>query len=78
MDFFAGSGTTGQAVLEYNKKKNTNIQFILVTNNENNICTSVTLPRLKKVITGYTDYTGVSRAGTGGSLHFYRETDQKT
>ena len=34
MDFFAGSGTTGEAVLEYNKEKKRNIQFILCTNNE--------------------------------------------
>ena len=34
LDFFAGSGTTGQAILEYNKANNKNIKFILCTNNE--------------------------------------------
>lgn len=34
LDFFAGSGTTGQAVLELNKKEGGNRQFILCTNNE--------------------------------------------
>jgi len=34
LDFFAGSGTTGQAVLEMNKKDGGNRKFILVTNNE--------------------------------------------
>lgn len=52
LDFFAGSGTTGQAVLELNKEDGGNRRFILCTNNENNICTEVTYPRLKTVITG--------------------------
>lgn len=34
MDFFAGSGTTGQAVLELNKEDNGNRMFILVQLNE--------------------------------------------
>lgn len=52
LDFFAGSGTTGQAVLELNKEDGGHRRFILCTNNENNICTDVTYPRLKTVITG--------------------------
>ena len=36
LDFFAGSGTTGQAVLELNKEDNGNRKFILCTNNELN------------------------------------------
>lgn len=34
LDFFAGSGTTGHAVLELNKKDNGDRKFILCTNNE--------------------------------------------
>lgn len=34
LDFFAGSGTTGHAVLELNKQDGGRRQFILVTNNE--------------------------------------------
>lgn len=34
LDFFAGSGTTGQAVLEGNAEHNWNRKFILCTNNE--------------------------------------------
>lgn len=34
LDFFAGSGTTGQAVMELNKEDGGNRQFILMTNNE--------------------------------------------
>lgn len=52
LDFFAGSGTTGQAVLEMNKIDNGTRQFILCTNNENNICEEITYERLRTVITG--------------------------
>lgn len=50
LDFFAGSGTTAQAVLAQNKKDNGNRRFILCTNNENNICRDVTYERIKRVI----------------------------
>ena len=55
LDYFAGSGTTGQAVLELNEQDEDGgkRQFILCTNNENNICGEVTYPRIKKVIKGY-------------------------
>ncbi len=53
LDFFAGSGTTAQAVLELNKEDEGNRKFILCTNNENNICTEITYPRVEKVIKGY-------------------------
>ena len=52
LDFFAGSGTTGQAVLELNKSDGGKRQFILCTNNENQIAEEVTYPRIKTVITG--------------------------
>lgn len=50
LDFFAGSGTTGHAVLKYNAEKGGNHKFILCTNNENNICRDVTYERVKRVI----------------------------
>ena len=50
LDFFAGSGTTGHAVLELNKDDGGNRKFILCTNNENNICRDVTYERIKRVI----------------------------
>ncbi|MDR0571312.1 MAG: site-specific DNA-methyltransferase [Rickettsiales bacterium] len=53
LDFFAGSGTTGHAVLELNKEDNGDRKFILCTNNENNIATDICQPRIKKVIEGY-------------------------
>lgn len=55
LDFFAGSGTTGHAVLKLNTEDNGNRQFILATNNEKRIADNVTYPRIKKVIGGYGD-----------------------
>ncbi len=54
LDFFAGSGTTGHAVLQTNEADGGNRKFILCTNNENNICETVTYPRIKNLIRGYT------------------------
>jgi len=52
LDFFAGSGTSGQAVMELNAEDGGNRKFILVTNNENNIAIDVTRERLYRVING--------------------------
>lgn len=52
LDFFAGSGTTAQAVLEFNEEDGGNRRFILCTNNENGIFERITYPRVKTVITG--------------------------
>lgn len=49
LDFFAGSGTTGHAITELNKKDGGNRKYILCTNNENNICEEVTYQRLSKI-----------------------------
>lgn len=53
LDYFAGSGSTGHAVMEQNKIDGGKRQFIMVTNNENNIATEVTLQRMKNVMNGY-------------------------
>jgi len=50
LDFFAGSGTTGHAVMKLNAEDGGNRKFILCTNNENNICRDITYQRIKKVI----------------------------
>lgn len=52
LDFFAGSGTTGHAVMRLNKQDGGKRVCISVTNNENGICNEVTFPRLKAAITG--------------------------
>jgi len=72
LDFMAGSGTTGHAVLELNKEDGGNRQFILVTNNENNICTDVCYPRIKKVIKGYKNLKGEQVEGLGGNLKYFK------
>lgn len=72
LDFFAGSGTTGHAVLELNKEDSGNRRFILCTNNENNICEEVTYERLKRVIKGYKDKKGEKVDGLGGNLSYYK------
>lgn len=59
IDFFAGSGTTGHAVMMLNKEDGGNRQFILCTNNENGIAEEVTYPRIKNVIEGYADVEGI-------------------
>jgi len=50
LDFFAGSGTTGHAVMKLNAEDGGKRKFILCTNNENNICREVTYERIKRVI----------------------------
>ena len=50
LDFFAGSGTAGHATMALNKEDGGNRRFILVTNNESDICRKVTVPRLKVAI----------------------------
>ncbi len=50
LDFFAGSGTLGHAVMKLNRLDGGNRRFILCNSNENNICREVTLERLKRVI----------------------------
>lgn len=72
LDFFAGSGTTAQAVLELNKEDKGNRKFILCTNNENDICEKITFQRIKTIITGKRiDGTEYSE-GIPANLKYYR------
>lgn len=65
LDFFAGSGTTGHAVLDLNKQDEENRTFILCQLNEktdttpNGIAYDVTSKRLKRIMTG-SCYDGTS------------------
>jgi adenine-specific DNA-methyltransferase len=80
LDFFAGSGTTGHAVMRLNSEDGGNRRVILCTNNESNvmapdgICTDVTLPRLIKASAGYKNQKGEEVQGLGGRLRVF-ETD---
>ena len=67
LDYFAGSGTTGQAVMELNKEDGGNRKFILCTNNENKIAEEVTYPRIRNVIEGYADVEGIP-----ANLRYYK------
>ena len=71
LDFFAGTGTTGNAVLDLNEKDGGKRQFILVTNDENRICTEITFPRIKAVMNGYKNKKEIT-TGIGNSLKCYR------
>ena len=80
LDFFAGSGTTGHAVLAQNCEDEGNRRFILVSNTEatiqepeKNICRDVTRVRVKKAIEGYAHTTkkGLKEVqGLGGDFAY--------
>lgn len=72
LDFFAGSGTTGQAVMDLNKEDGGKRHFILCTNNENNICEEVTYQRLKTVITGKRADGSQYSEGLPANLKYYK------
>lgn len=78
LDFFAGTGTTGHAVLEMNRFDKGDRTFILCTNNEDNngdsrkICTDICYPRIQKVIKGYTNSDKEKIEGLGGNLKYYK------
>jgi adenine-specific DNA-methyltransferase len=69
LDYFAGSGSTGHAVLSLNDEDDGNRRFILCTNNEEKICTNVCYPRIKNVIKGHQSIEGL-----GGNLKYYKTT----
>ncbi len=70
LDFFAGSGTTGHAVLMLNKEDQGNRKFILCTNNENGIAQEVCHPRIKSVIKGHKDYPDIT--GIKADLKYFK------
>ncbi len=71
LDFFAGSGTTAQAVLELNQQDGGTRSFILCTNNENGICKEITYQRIKTVITGKRQDGSVYSEGIPANLKYY-------
>ncbi|MFT4434155.1 site-specific DNA-methyltransferase [Caballeronia sp. 15715] len=82
MDFFAGSGTTGHAVLALNDEDNGNRSFILVSSTEatkakpdQNVCRDITAKRLRSAIEGYSYRTAkgtVSVKGLRGEFAYMR------
>lgn len=76
LDFMAGSGTTGQAVLSLNAEDGGRRTFILCTNNgdeksEHRIASDICYPRITKTIKGYKNTDGEKVAGLGGNLKYY-------
>ncbi|MDR0564614.1 MAG: site-specific DNA-methyltransferase [Azoarcus sp.] len=74
LDFFAGSGTTGHAVLKMNKEDGGNRKFILVSNTEatsenpdKNLCRDICAERIRRVINGYN-----GEEGLGGNFAYLR------
>lgn len=73
LDFFAGSGTTGHAVLQLNKEDGGKRKFILCTNNENKIAEEITYERVKRVMNGYKNpKLDMEIEGLGGNLSYYK------
>jgi adenine-specific DNA-methyltransferase len=72
LDFFAGSGTTGQAVLELNAEDGGQRRFILCSSTEatdkepeKNICRDVCAERMRRVIAGVAGHQGFTHAQGG-------------
>ncbi|MBU0879426.1 site-specific DNA-methyltransferase [Patescibacteria group bacterium] len=83
LDFFAGSGTTGQAVAESNKDDDGNRQFILVTNNDevvngkmHKIMSGICYPRIKKVAKLYKNGAKYYKTAFIGKNSILNATDQ--
>ena len=72
LDFFAGSGTTGESVINLNSMDNGTRRFILCTNNENDICQNVTYPRIRTVVTGIRNDGSKYSEGIPANLKYYR------
>ena len=72
LDFFAGSGTTGQAVLELNAEDNGQRRFILCSSTEatakeplKNLCRDVCAERIRRIMQGYG-----GKPGLGGNFAY--------
>lgn len=78
LDIFAGSGTTGNAVLSLNQKAGTSRRFILVEQGRpergDSYASSLTADRVRRVVTG--DWASGSRDPLGGGFEFRQLTKQ--
>lgn len=79
LDFFGGSGTTAQAVLEQNKEDGGDRRFIIVSNSEatkvepdKNLCRDICAERIRRVIQGYGGKKGERVAGLGGDFAYLK------
>ncbi|MEN9492310.1 MAG: hypothetical protein RJA63_2759 [Pseudomonadota bacterium] len=79
LDFFAGSGTLAQAVLQLNKEDGGERRFILVSSTEatadepgKNLCRDVCATRVRRAAEGYTSAKGQQVEGLGGGFAYLR------
>lgn len=79
LDFFAGSGTLAQAMLQLNKEDDGERRFILVSNTEatdsepdKNLCRDVCATRVRRAIEGYTSAKAGQVEGLGGDFAYVR------
>ncbi len=75
LDSFAGSGTTGHAVLKQNLVDGGDRRFILVEMDDN-IAQNVTAERVRRVSQGYTNAKGERIEGIGGGFQFCKLSDE--
>lgn len=69
LDSFAGSGTTGHAILKLNKADNQNRRFVLVEMKPQ-IAREITRERVNRVAEGYANGKGEKVKGLGGGFRF--------
>ena len=75
LDSFAGSGTTGHAVLKQNAEDGGNRKFILVEMEEK-IAQTITAERVRRVAGGYTNAKGEAVDGLGSGFQFCRLSEE--
>jgi adenine-specific DNA-methyltransferase len=75
LDSFAGSGTTGHAVLKQNAEDGGNRRFILVEMDEK-IAEDITAERVRRVAGGYTNAKGEPVQGLGSGFQFCRLSEE--
>jgi len=69
LDSFAGSGTTGHAILSLNNQTGGNRHFILVEM-ESNVARNITAERVRRVANGYINAKGEAVPGLGGGFRY--------
>lgn len=79
LDFFAGSGTLAQAILQLNKEDGGERRFILVSSTEatqdepdKNLCRDVCAARVSRAAEGYVSAKGEPVEGLGGGFAYAR------
>jgi site-specific DNA-methyltransferase (adenine-specific)/adenine-specific DNA-methyltransferase len=75
LDSFAGSGTTGHAVLNQNAEDGGKRRFILVEMDDN-IARNITAERVRRISQGYANAKGEDVKGLGGGFQFCKLSEE--